>query len=144
MASSFAERLEDVRDRIARAAERSARTADAVTLIAVSKTHPASAVAEALAAGVTDFGENRVQEGESKATEVPRATWHLIGPLQSNKARRSLKTFAVIETVGSVELATRLDAVLRQDEQVEPYPVLLQVNVRYKTRVALRFTGIPE
>ncbi len=81
-------------------------------------------------AGLTTLGENRVQEGESKAAAVPGASWHLIGPLQSNKARRALETFDVIESVDSLELAQRLD---RLAGEIGPAaarrPVLLQVNV---------------
>src|SRR5204863_7129047 len=97
-----------VLERIARAAQRVGRDPADVTLVAVSKTVAAARLRAAVEAGIVVFGENRVQEGEAKADDVSVATWHLIGPLQSNKARRALDTFAVIETVGSVELATRV------------------------------------
>ncbi len=115
--------------RIAAAAVRSHRDPAGVTLVAVSKTVPASRLRSAVAVGLDLFGENRVQEAETKVAQVPGAAWHLIGPLQSNKARRALDTFAVIQTVGSIELAGRLDALLAGDEPRSPYPVLLQVNV---------------
>ena len=99
-----------------------------MTLVAVSKTVPAARLRAAVAAGQQVLGENRVQEAESKRAEVPGATWHLIGSLQSNKARRAIETFAVVETVGSTELAARLDALVRERGRA-PYPVLLQVNV---------------
>jgi len=120
---------ERVDERIARAARRVGRDPADVTLVAVSKTVPVPRVRAAVEAGLIVFGENRVQEGEAKAAEVPGARWHLIGPLQSNKARRALATFSVIESVGSAELAARLDGFLERDRRAGPYPVLLQVNV---------------
>jgi pyridoxal phosphate enzyme (YggS family) len=83
----------------------------------------------AVAAGLTILGENRVQEGEAKAALVGGATWHLVGPLQSNKAKRALATFAVIESVDSVELAERLDRLAAEVRPGERVPVLLEVNV---------------
>jgi pyridoxal phosphate enzyme (YggS family) len=120
---------ERVLERIARAAQRVGRDPADVALVAVSKTVPPARLRAAVEAGIVLFGENRVQEGEAKAAEVPGAAWHLIGPLQSNKARRALATFAVIETVSSVELATRIDALVRSEQPGSAYPVLLQVNV---------------
>jgi pyridoxal phosphate enzyme (YggS family) len=122
------EARERVLERIARAAERSGRDPADVTLVAVSKTVPADRLRAAVAAGLDTFGENRVQEAEAKAAAVPGAAWHLVGPLQSNKARRAVEIFAVIETVGSVELAARLDELVRSAGR-PGYPVLLQVNV---------------
>jgi pyridoxal phosphate enzyme (YggS family) len=118
-----------VLERIAAACARVGRDPDTVSLVAVSKTVPVAVLRAAVAAGLTVLGENRVQEAEAKVGEVPGATWHLVGPLQSNKAKRALATFDVIESVDSVELAGRLDrlaAEVRPDERV---PVLLQVNV---------------
>jgi pyridoxal phosphate enzyme (YggS family) len=100
-----------------------------VTLIAVSKTVEAARVRAAVAAGLTILGENRVQEGETKRPAVPGATWHLIGPLQSNKARRALETFDVIQTVDSVDLARRLDRLVPDARPDARFPVLIQVNV---------------
>ena len=80
-----------------------------VTLVAVSKTVPAQRLEAAVAAGLTVLGENRVQEAESKAPLLAGARWHLIGPLQSNKARRAVELFDVIESVDSLDLARRLD-----------------------------------
>lgn len=77
--------------------------------MAVSKTVPSQRLEAAVAAGLTTLGENRVQEAEAKAPLLPGATWHLIGPLQSNKARRAVELFDVIESVDSVDLARRLD-----------------------------------
>ena len=100
-----------------------------VKLVAVSKTIPAERLVAAVAAGLTTLGENRVQEGEAKAGAVAGATWHLIGPLQSNKAKRALATYAVIESVDSAELAERLDRLAAEVRPGERVPVLLQVNV---------------
>jgi pyridoxal phosphate enzyme (YggS family) len=100
-----------------------------VTLVAVSKTVHAERLVAAVAAGLTILGENRVQEGEAKAALVDGATWHLVGPLQSNKAKRALATFAVIESVDSVELAERLDRLAADVRPGERVPVLLEVNV---------------
>ena len=77
--------------------------------MAVSKTVAADALRDAVAAGLDRLGENRVQEVVAKAPEVPGARWELVGPLQSNKARRALEVFDAIQTVDSVELARRLD-----------------------------------
>lgn len=117
---------------IAAACARVGRDPAEVTLVAVSKTVAAERLRPAVAAGLTVLGENRVQEGEAKASEVPGATWHLIGPLQSNKARRALEVFDVIESVDSVGLAERLDRLARDVRSAGPtqrYPILLQVNV---------------
>jgi pyridoxal phosphate enzyme (YggS family) len=111
------------------ACARVGRAPAAVSLVAVSKTVPAERLVNAVAAGLTTLGENRVQEGESKAPAVSGATWHLIGPLQSNKAKRALATFAVIQTVDSVELAQRLDRLAGEVRPTGLVPVLLQVNV---------------
>lgn len=118
--------------RIADACARSGRSPDDVALMAVSKTVPAERLRAAVAAGLTDLGENRVQEGEAKRGEVPGASWHLIGPLQSNKAKRALAAYDAIQSVDSVGLAERLDRLARQVRGAGPddrYPILLQVNV---------------
>jgi PLP dependent protein len=107
----IADRVAAVRERIARAAERAARSPADVTLVAVSKTHPPEAVREAFAAGVRDFGENRVQEAEPKiggTSDLAGARWHLVGHLQSNKARRAATLFDVVQSLDSVVLGERL------------------------------------
>jgi pyridoxal phosphate enzyme (YggS family) len=106
----IAERVAAVREKMARAAERASRTPDSVTLVAVTKTHPPEAVREAFAAGVRDFGENRVQEAEAKiaATSELAARWHLVGHLQSNKARRAATLFGMVQSIDSVELGLKL------------------------------------
>jgi len=113
---------------VAQACRRAGRDPGEVTLVAVSKTVDVSRLRAAVAAGLTLLGENRVQEAESKAPSVPGARWHLIGPLQSNKARRAVELFDVIESVDSVDLARRLDR-LAWDAARVPLGVYFQVNV---------------
>jgi PLP dependent protein len=120
---------ERVLDRVAAAARRAGRDPGDVTLVAVSKTVPADAVRDAVAAGMDVLGENRVQEATAKIPAVPGARWHLVGPLQSNKARKALELFDVIESVDSLDLAIRLDRIAREVKPGVPVPVLLQVNV---------------
>ena len=101
-----------VRERIARAAERAGRSADDITLIAVSKTFDSATVQQAVDAGARDLGENRVQEAIAKVGVVQgEARWHLIGHLQSNKARQAVEAFDVIHTIDSNQLADRLDRI---------------------------------
>jgi PLP dependent protein len=111
------------------ACARTSRDPRGVTLVAVTKTVPAERVRAAMLAGLGPFGENRVQEAEAKRPLVPGASWHLIGPLQSNKARRAVETFDVIQTVDSIELARRLDRIVGDLRPDAPLSVLLQVNV---------------
>ena len=118
-----------VLERIAAACARAGRDPGGVSLVAVSKTVPAEALRDAVAAGLDLLGENRVQEGMSKAADVPGARWHLVGPLQSNKARRALEVFESIETVDSVDLARRLDRLVPETHPGDRYPILVQVNV---------------
>jgi pyridoxal phosphate enzyme (YggS family) len=127
--AAFAHARDEVLGRIAAACVRAGRDPSGVTLVAVSKTASADRVRAAVAAGLTVLGENRVQEAAVKAPEVPGAVWHLVGPLQSNKARRAVELFAVIETVDSIDLAVRLDRLAAELRPGRPLPVLLQVNV---------------
>ncbi len=123
---SIAARVEVVRAKIAAAAQRSGRSAADVTLIAVSKTWPASAVDAAAATGLRDFGENRVREGVSKAAEVtaPGIQWHLIGHLQTNKVRAALGAFGILHSVDSERLLRAISAAAST-----PVPLMLEVNV---------------
>jgi PLP dependent protein len=125
-------------ERIATAAARAGRDPGAVEVVAVTKTVAPDRIREAIAAGFRAFGENRVQEREAKVAELDAAStypageqprWHLIGPLQSNKARRAIEVFDVIETVDSLDLARRLDRIAAELRPAQPMPVLLQVNV---------------
>jgi PLP dependent protein len=106
----FPNRLSALRARIARAAEKSGRPAGAVTLVGASKTVPVERIRTAVAAGLVDLGENRVQEAEGKIEALgPGPVWHLIGHLQSNKARRAVALFDWIHSVDSPKLADALD-----------------------------------
>jgi pyridoxal phosphate enzyme (YggS family) len=116
-------------DRIAAACGRAGRDPATVTLVAVSKTVEAESLHDAIAAGLDLLGENRVQEAAAKVPRVPGARWHLVGPLQANKARRAIELFDVIESVDSVALAERIDRLAREVRPGARYPVLLQVNV---------------
>jgi pyridoxal phosphate enzyme (YggS family) len=139
-------RLERVRERMAAAAVRAHRQPKDVKLIAVSKTHPAETLREAIAAGVTDLGENRVQEAEGKIPDVGRsaARWHLIGHLQSNKARRAVELFDVIHSLDSVALARRLDRVCDEINRAE-LPLLIQIDLgQEETKTGVPEKAIPE
>lgn len=126
---ALAERIHAVRSRIAAAARRAGRTPEDITLIAVTKTLPPAVIRAAFELGLTRFGENRVQEAESKinALELPGVTWELIGHLQTNKAERAVRLFARIQSVDSVRLAELLSQ--RAAGRERPLPVLLEVNV---------------
>ena len=125
------ENLLRIRERIARAAERSGRHAEDVTLIAVSKTHPASDIRAAFEAGVAHFGENRVQEWEGKRGEIADLPghWHLIGHLQSNKAARAARFFHSVDSVDDIALAERLDRARAESGQTEKLRVLIEVHI---------------
>src|SRR5213595_2135645 len=107
--------LQRVLERVARAAERAGRRADDVLLIAVSKTVEAERIAQALAAGVRALGENRVQEARAKIAELGRpAPWHLVGHLQTNKAKEAVELFDLIHSVDRLELGRELHKRARQ------------------------------
>jgi pyridoxal phosphate enzyme (YggS family) len=112
-AADIAANLAAVRERIARAAAAHGRTADAVRLVAVSKTFPVESIRAAIEAGQRDFGENRVQEALPKidalADAHPDVRWHLIGHLQSNKAKKAARPFDAIHSVDSLDLLRRID-----------------------------------
>ena len=114
---------------IADAAARAGRDPAGVTLVAVTKGVTADRVTEGVRVGLSTLGENRVQEGAEKIAAVDGATWHLIGPLQSNKARRAAELFDVVESVDAVDIAERLARLAREIRPERPLPVLLQVNV---------------
>ncbi|MGB7730197.1 MAG: YggS family pyridoxal phosphate-dependent enzyme [Candidatus Acidiferrum sp.] len=130
--TTIAENLLRVNQRIAAAANRASRNAEEITLIGVSKTHPAEAIREAFDAGLRHFGENRVQEWEGKRARIAElpATWHLIGHLQSNKAAKAANLFHSIDAVDDFALAQKLDrassgALL----QGKPLRVLIEVHL---------------
>jgi PLP dependent protein len=120
------EELRQVRSRIASAASRAGRRAEDITLVAVTKVFPASVIRDAYALGLRDFGENYLQEFEGKYPQVQDlsdARFHLIGHLQSNKAKRAAELFHTIQTVDTEKLARRLDAVQK------PLDVMLEVKL---------------
>jgi len=129
--ASIDARVQRVKDRIARACAQSGRDVQAVTLLAVSKTHDAAAVREAAACGLCDFGENYVQEALDKIAALAplraQLRWHLIGPLQSNKTRPVAEAFDWVHTVDRLKIAQRLSE--QRPPQLAPLQVCLQVNV---------------
>jgi pyridoxal phosphate enzyme (YggS family) len=145
---SIHEGLAAVRARIAAACARAGRSVDEVTLVAVTKTFPASYAEEAIAAGVTDIGENRVQEAREKkplvfsGAQAPSPAspvrWHLIGHLQSNKAKDAIELFDVIQSVDSLALAEKIARAA--DNQRKRQDVLLQVNIGDETQKG----GVPK
>lgn len=125
MSGTFAQRLETVERRIAAACEKAGRPRADVRLLAVSKTKPPEAVREAAGCGLRLFGENRVQEAQSKIPMCPAGLeWHLIGHLQSNKAKVAVRFFQMIHSVDSLKLLQALE-----NHAATTLPVLLQVNV---------------
>jgi len=124
--TTVAERLALVRERVARATERAGRSPAEVTIVAVSKSFPAQAIEEAAAAGIAHIGENRVQEAAAKIPSLRRLplTWHMVGHLQTNKAKTALQLFDIIQSMDSLRLAEVLS---RHAERA--IPVLLEVNV---------------
>jgi pyridoxal phosphate enzyme (YggS family) len=128
--TTIAENLQAVRARIGRAARAAGRDANGVTLLAVSKTHPASRIEEARSAGQLAFGENYVQEALEKMAALPALEWHLIGPLQSNKTRLAAERFQWVQTVDREKVARRLAE--QRPAQLPPLNVLIQVNASGK------------
>jgi len=126
--SSVAENLERVRERIAQAAAKAARAVDEIELVAITKTHDADRVREAIEAGQILFGESRVQEARVKIPELPsNLRWHFVGHLQKNKIRHALPLFELIHSVDSLSLAQEINRIA-EEEGTHPR-VLLEVNV---------------
>lgn len=125
---TIAQRITDVRERIAGACQRSGRDVAEVTLIAVTKGIGPDAIREAVEAGIRDIGENRVQEAEEKATALAdlrrELTWHMIGHLQTNKVKTALTLFDTIHSVDSIHLAEEVSR-----RALNTVPVFLEVNV---------------
>jgi hypothetical protein len=129
--TSIRENFLQIQERIAAAAKRAGRRPEEITLIGVSKTHPAIAIQEAYQAGVRHFGENRVQEWEVKrvGTNNLAATWHLIGHLQSNKAARAAKLFHSVDSVDASALARKLDRARAEAGIAERLRILIEVRI---------------
>ena len=125
MSDSFEERLNTIEQRIATACKKAGRDRESVRLLAVSKTRPPEAVREAVDCGLRLFGENRVQEAQSKISMSPSGLeWHLIGHLQTNKAKVAARLFQMVHSVDSLKLLQALES-----HAGTTLPVLLQVNV---------------
>lgn len=127
---SISTSFDSVRGRIAAAASRSGRHPSEIKLIAVSKTHSPEVIRKALSAGASVFGENKVQEAEGKIVELGRdgIEWHLIGHLQSNKARKAVQLFDYVHTLDSIELAERLERICIEEGR-EELKILIQVDL---------------
>src|SRR5271167_4488671 len=130
-ANNIRENISRVRERLAAAAAKAGRSADEITLIAVSKTNPASAIQEAYQAGLRHFGENRVQEWEGKHGTLQSldASWHLIGHLQSNKAAKAARIFTSIDSLDDESLARRLDRLSSETPNTAPLRILIEVHL---------------
>ena len=127
---SIASNIAEIKQRVAAAASRAQRDPNTIQLMAVSKTFPAEAIAEAHAAGLRVFGENRVQEFAGKSSDLHQlqgAEFHLIGHLQSNKAPRALELFHAIDSVDSLRLAEKLNAIA--ERMRKRVPILLEINI---------------
>ena len=138
-------RIDEVRRKIAAAAQKSGRDPETITLVAVSKTHTATVVREAINLGLSDFGESRVQEAEDKVAAIGRsaARWHLIGHLQANKVRRAVKIFDVIHSLDSISLAQRLERACIESGR-EELQVLIQVDLAGEaTKSGIAATELP-
>ena len=142
----IAENLSEIKKRIQSASVRAGRDADEIKLVAVSKTHPAAILHQAIAAGANVLGENKVQEAEGKILELGRnaAEWHLIGHLQSNKARKAVELFDVIHSVDSLELANRLERICDEEGRAK-LSVLVQVDLAgEETKSGVSMDGLLE
>jgi pyridoxal phosphate enzyme (YggS family) len=127
---SIADNIAQVQERIAAAARRAVRNPNEITLMGVSKTFPAERIREAYAAGLRVFGENRVQEFAGKATalrDLRDTEWHLIGHLQSNKAAKTAELFDAVDSVDSVRMAEKLNAIAQSAGK--KLSVLVEINV---------------
>jgi pyridoxal phosphate enzyme (YggS family) len=145
--STLEERVAHLRERIGAAAARAGRRAEEITLIAVSKTHPADAIRQAFAAGVTHFGENRVQEWEGKrgGLEGLAGQWHLVGHLQSNKAARAARVFHSVDSVDDFALAERLDRARSETPFDRRLRVLIEVRIApEETKSGVEKPGLPK
>src|ERR1700736_3340152 len=146
MPATIRENILRIQDRIAIARQKSPHPAD-VTLIAVSKSHPAEASREAYQAGLRHFGENRVQEWEGKRPQLEGlpATWHLVGHLQNNKSARAAKAFHSVDSVDDFALAQRLDHARTELNIKEKLRILIEVRVENEaTKTGAEFHAVPQ
>jgi hypothetical protein len=143
MSTTIRDNLARLRERIAAAAAKAGRRADEISLIGVSKTHPSEAIREAYEAGLRHFGENRVQEWETKRAQLndlAGATWHLVGHLQSNKAGRAARLFDSVDSVDDWELALKLNRACEGKVGAETLRALVEVHLGGEETK----TGVPE
>src|SRR5437764_5944096 len=143
---ALSERVAKVRRRIEACTTRTGRDPSDIKLVAVSKTHPAETLLRAIEAGVTDLGENKIQEADTKIRQVGRdaARWHLIGHLQANKARRAVMLFDLIHSLDSTQLALRLDRICEDVGRVA-LPLLIQVDLGgEETKSGVSESDLPE
>lgn len=128
LSMDVARNIQEVRERIARAAAKAGRSPDDITIVAVTKTVAEQAVREAVAAGISNLGESRVQEAQRKIAQMtgcePRPVWHMIGHLQRNKVQTALEIFDIIQSIDSLRLAQEVSA-----QAMRTFPILLEVNV---------------
>ena len=144
--TAFHETLLRLQEKISAAAHRTGRRPEDITLIGVSKTHPAEAIRGAYEAGVRRFGENRVQEWEGKRAALAdlQATWHLIGHLQSNKAARAARTFDCIDAVDDFAVAQRLDRGRAEMSSPAKLRVLIEVHLAHEeTKSGVAIAELP-
>ncbi|MDX7999182.1 YggS family pyridoxal phosphate-dependent enzyme [Xenorhabdus sp. Reich] len=128
--NNIEQNLHDVRNRITVAAQKCGRSPEEITLLAVSKTKPANAIAQAITAGQREFGENYVQEGVEKIQHFSNRddlVWHFIGPLQSNKSRLVAENFDWCHTIDRLKIAQRLSE--QRPDNMAPLNVLIQINI---------------
>lgn len=144
--TSFRENLLRIQEKVSAAAHRAGRSPEDITLIGVSKTHPAEAIRAAYEAGVRHFGENRVQEWEGKRAALAdlQATWHLIGHLQSNKAARAARSFDCIDAVDDFSVAQRLERGRVEMSSPTRLRVLIEVHLAHEeTKSGVAIADLP-
>lgn len=145
MSEILADRVAKIKEVIAQTAKKAGRSVDEIKLVAVSKTHSAETINEAIKAGLSVFGENKVQEAEEKIIKIGRekAEWHLIGHLQSNKARKAVRLFDLIHSLDSLELARRLERICEEEKRAE-LAVLVQIDLAGEaTKSGIREENLP-
>lgn len=146
MHADLRKNFDEILERIEKAAQRVGRNSHELKLVAVSKTHPVELLRDALAAGISVFGENKVQEAEPKIVDIGRNSteWHLIGHLQSNKARKAVQLFDVIQSLDSIELARRLERICIEEGRSE-LPAFVQLDLAgEETKSGIAENDLPE
>jgi PLP dependent protein len=143
MAEMIAKNLHRVHECIERAADRAKRDPGEITIVAVSKTHPAEAIRAAYEAGLRHFGENRVQEREAKRDQLKdiKATWHMIGHLQGNKVARAVENFDTVDSVDSVARIRDLERLVKGTSRL---PILLEIRMdAAQTKTGIERKDVP-